>query len=53
MKINKTNFMGLKLIKGKIFYDTRGFFKEVFKKKNIKSHNPIFWCICQNQKKMF
>ena len=50
MKINKTNFLGLKLIKGKIFYDTRGFFKEVFKKKNIKSHNPIFWCMSKSKK---
>ena len=30
MKIRKTGFAGLKLIKGKIYYDTRGFFKEIF-----------------------
>ena len=50
MKIRKTGFAGLKLIKGKIYYDTRGFFKEIFKKNKIKSHNPIFWCMSKSKK---
>ena len=50
MIINKTSFKGLKLIKGKIYYDTRGFFKEIFKKNKIKSHNPIFWCMSKSKK---
>ena len=50
MKIRKTGFAGLKLIKGKIYYDKRGFFKEIFKKNKIKSHNPIFWCMSKSKK---
>ena len=40
MKIKNVNIAGLKIIKTKIFFDNRGFFKEVFKnnlfKKNFK-----------------
>ena len=36
MKVKKTKFKDLKIIKGKIFYDHRGFFKEIYQKKNIK-----------------
>jgi dTDP-4-dehydrorhamnose 3,5-epimerase len=50
MIVKKTNFSGLKIIKGKIFYDSRGFFKEIFKKKLFKNHNPIFWCISKSKK---
>lgn len=50
MKINKTSFSGLKIIKGKIYYDTRGFFKEIYRKNRIKSHDPIFWCMSKSKK---
>ena len=50
MLIKKTNLIGLKVVKGKIFYDARGFFKEIFKKSLIKSHNPIFWCMSKSKK---
>jgi dTDP-4-dehydrorhamnose 3,5-epimerase len=50
MNIYKTSFSGLKLIKGKIYYDFRGFFKEIFKKNKIKSHDPIFWCMSKSKK---
>ena len=36
MKLENTPIKGLKIIKTSIFYDRRGFFKETFKKKNIK-----------------
>jgi len=50
MKIQKTEFKGLKIIKGQIFYDTRGFFREIYKKKLLKSHKPIFWCMSKSKK---
>ena len=31
MKILNTNFSGLKIIKGKNYFDSRGYFREVFK----------------------
>jgi dTDP-4-dehydrorhamnose 3,5-epimerase-like enzyme len=33
MEIIKTKFEGLKVIKSKIFYDNRGYFREIVKKK--------------------
>jgi len=36
MKIIKTKFKGLKIIKSKIHYDNRGYFREIAKKKNAK-----------------
>ena len=50
MIIEKTKFKGLKIIRGKIYYDSRGFFKEVFKKKIFKNHNPVFWCMSKSKK---
>ena len=50
MKLNNTKIKGLKIFKGKNFYDTRGFFREIFAKKKIKIHNPIFWCVSKSQK---
>jgi len=47
-KIN-TNFKGLFLIKTKIFFDNRGFFKEVFLKKIIKK-NLVFGCLSKSKK---
>jgi|TARA_B110000444_G_C18584739_1_gene475633 dTDP-4-dehydrorhamnose 3,5-epimerase len=53
MKIKKTKFKDLKIIKGKIFYDDRGFFKEIYQKKILKKHNPIFWCMSKSKKNVF
>ena len=50
MKIQKTAFKGLKIIIGKIYYDSRGFFREIYKKKILKSHRPIFWCTSKSKK---
>ena len=36
MKIKKVNIKGLKIIKTKMFFDKRGFFKEIFKNNLIK-----------------
>ena len=36
MKIKNVNITGLKIIKTKMFYDSRGFFKEVFRNNLIK-----------------
>ena len=38
MKIKNVNINGLKIIKTKMFFDNRGFFKEVFKNNLIKKH---------------
>ena len=53
MIIKKTNFKGLKVIKSKSHYDSRGFFREVFKKNIVREHNPIFWCFSKSKKKCF
>ena len=37
MKIINTKIAGLKILKSKNFFDSRGYFREVFKKKVIKS----------------
>ena len=42
MKIINTKFKGLKIISHKRHYDTRGVFRETFKKKTIKWNNLIF-----------
>ena len=36
MKIKNVNIKGLKIIKTKMFFDKRGFFKEIFKNNLIK-----------------
>ena len=41
MKIQNTKISGLKILESKNFYDSRGYFREVFKKKIIKK-NFIF-----------
>jgi len=38
MKIRNVNITGLKIIKTKMFYDSRGFFKEVFRNNLIKKN---------------
>lgn len=49
MKIINTKISGLKIIKSKNFYDSRGSFREVFKKKLIKN-NMIFGCLSKSKK---
>ena len=49
MKIINTKFKGLKIIKGKNYYDSRGYFREVFRNNNIKK-KLIFWCVSKSKK---
>jgi len=49
MKVINTKILGLKIIKSNNFYDSRGFFREVFKKKLIKK-NLIFGCLSKSKK---
>ena len=49
MKIIKTKFKGLKIIKSKIYYDNRGYFREIAKKK-ILDKNFLFDCMSQSKK---
>ena len=50
MKIIPTKFQGLKIIQSKIYKDSRGFFKEDFKKKFFKSKNFVFGCTSSSKK---
>jgi dTDP-4-dehydrorhamnose 3,5-epimerase len=50
MKILKTKFKDLKIIKTDIFKDNRGFFKEISKKKILKKYNFIFDCMSVSKK---
>ena len=50
MIIKNTKIRGLKIFKGKNFYDSRGFFREIFVKKKIKAHRPVFWCTSKSKK---
>ena len=49
MKVIKTKFKGLKIIKSKIYYDNRGYFREIAKKK-ILDKNFLFDCMSQSKK---
>ena len=49
MKIIKTKFKGLKIIKSKIFDDDRGYFREIIKK-NLLDKNFLFDCMSQSKK---
>ena len=49
MKIIKTKLKNLFILKGKIFYDRRGFLREAYKKKLIKK-NLIFTIISKSKK---
>ena len=49
MKIIKTKFKGLKIIKSKIYYDNRGYFREIAKKKTLDK-NFLFDCMSQSKK---
>ena len=50
MKIINTKFYGLKIIKGVIHYDKRGYFRETFKNNLFKNKNFIFWCMSKSKK---
>tara|TARA_Y100000590_G_scaffold448614_1_gene585559 strand:- start:3035 stop:3562 length:528 start_codon:yes stop_codon:yes gene_type:complete len=51
MKIVKTKFKNLLILKTNIFKDKRGYFKEIYKKKIIKKENFIFDCFSYSKKK--
>ena len=51
MKLLNTKISGLKLVKSKLYFDKRGFFKEVFKKKFLKI-KIFLLMLCPSQKKM-
>ena len=50
MKIISTKFSGLKVIQSKSHKDSRGFFKEDFKKKFFKSKKFVFGCTSSSKK---
>jgi dTDP-4-dehydrorhamnose 3,5-epimerase len=50
MKIVSTKFKGLKIIQSKIYKDSRGFFKEDFKKKFFKNKKFVFGCTSSSKK---
>ena len=50
MKIKATKFRDLKVIYSEIHKDTRGFFREVFKKKNFSNKKFVFTCISSSKK---
>ena len=50
MRIVKTKFQGLKIIKGLSHYDKRGCFRETFKNKFFPKKNFIFWCMSKSRK---
>ncbi|RZO49119.1 MAG: dTDP-4-dehydrorhamnose 3,5-epimerase [Candidatus Pelagibacterales bacterium] len=50
MKIISTKFSGLKIIQSKSYRDSRGFFKEDFKKKFFKDKKFVFGCTSSSKK---
>jgi len=50
MKILNTKFQGLKILKGINYYDRRGYFREISKKKYFGKKNFIFWCVSKSKK---
>ncbi len=46
----KIEIKGIKIFKSKIFFDNRGFFQEILKKKKIKSEEFIFFCLSCSKK---
>ena len=50
MKIFTTKFIGLKVIKSKVHKDSRGYFKETFRKKFFKKEKFIFGCASHSKK---
>ena len=51
MKISKTKYKGLLIIKGANYYDNRGYFREVFKNKFFHK-KFVFWAISRSKKKV-
>ena len=52
MIIKKTFINGLKIIKSKKYHDTRGYFREIFKNKLLKT-KFIFACLSRSKKNVF
>ena len=50
MKVLSTHFQGLKLIRGKNFYDKRGYFREILRNNLLKKKKFIFWSISKSKK---
>ena len=50
MKIKSTKFTGLKIIQSKKYRDSRGFFKEDFKKKFFKNTKFVFGCTSSSKR---
>ena len=50
MRIKSTKFSGLKVISSKNFKDSRGLFRENYKKKFLKNKNFIFGCFSKSKK---
>ena len=50
MKILSKKFLGVKVIQSKIYKDSRGLFKENYKKKFLKNKNFIFGCMSKSNK---
>ncbi|MDC1095710.1 dTDP-4-dehydrorhamnose 3,5-epimerase [Pelagibacteraceae bacterium] len=50
MKIKNTPLKDLKIIQGISFYDSRGFFREVYKNNLLKKSKPLFWCLSKSKK---
>ena len=50
MKIINTKIKGLKIIKNINYVDSRGYFKEILKKKYFKNKNFVFWCMSNSKK---
>ena len=50
MKIFNTKFHGLKIIKGKNYYDKRGYFREIFRNSFFKNKKFIFWSMSKSKK---
>ena len=50
MKIINTKFYCIKIIKGVIHYEKRGYFRETFKNNLFKNRKFIFWCMSKTKK---
>ena len=50
MKIKSTKFAGLKVIQSKSYKDSRGLFRENYKKKFFRNKNLIFGCVSISKK---
>lgn len=50
MSFTKTKFQGLKIYQGTRYIDSRGYFREIMKKKNFHKKEMIFWCMSKSKK---